>query len=105
MSKFDYSEFECKKELGGVFGVESVSSPASVLACVGAASMDVAINYAFKWIEINFLDENAKNNYSLTDFNKIWKEIDKVEAFSSAAICCSRERCSVFECGMGSLQS
>ena len=59
-----------------------------VAACISSAALDMAMNYVFKWVEVNFLDQNPNNNYSLTDFKNIWASSDKWEVFSSAGIAC-----------------
>ena len=59
-----------------------------VAACISSAALDMTINFVFKWVEVNFLDQNPNNNYSLTDFKNIWASSDKWEVFSSAGIAC-----------------
>src|SRR6218665_900785 len=59
-----------------------------IVKCLSAEAMDVATNYAFKWVELNFLDNDSKNDFGLTDFSAIWGTLNKAEVFASAGISC-----------------
>jgi hypothetical protein len=62
---------------------------AQIIQCISAAAIDMAMNYTFKWVELNFLDNDPTNDYSIMDFGNIWRATDKWEMFSSASISCA----------------